>query len=68
MDKARWLGISCPLCGQELNSWDVRCSKSVRYLDYQICENCLCKEYDMEKEEFRDRMEAYFEIRPCRGL
>ena len=43
MDKARWLGISCPLCGQELNSWDVRCSKSVGYLDYQICENCLCK-------------------------
>lgn len=32
MDKVRWLGITCPLCGQELNSWDVRCSKAVGLL------------------------------------
>lgn len=35
MNKLRWLGISCPVCGQELNSWDVRCSKAVGYLKYQ---------------------------------
>ena len=40
MDKLRWLGISCPVCGQELNSWDVRCSKAVGYLKYQVCEHC----------------------------
>lgn len=68
MDKVRWLGMACLLCGRELNSWDVRCAKAVGYLKYQVCERCLCKEYDMEIDVFRDRMEAYFGIRPCRGL
>ncbi len=68
MDKAYWLGISCPICSHKLNSWDVRCSKAVGYLKYQICEKCLCREYDMEVPNFRSRMEDYFGMRPCRGL
>lgn len=68
MEKLHWLDISCPVCGQRLNSWDVRCSKAVGYLKYQVCEKCLCKEYDMEVSTFRFYMEDYFGMRPCMGI
>lgn len=67
-EKLRWLDITCPACGRRLNSWDVRCSKALGYLKYQICESCLCAEYDRDVESFRSTMETFFGMRPCRGL
>ena len=66
--KLRWLEISCPRCGEQLNSWDVRCAKALGYLKYQICERCICKEYGQELNELRRTMENYFGMRPCRGI
>lgn len=68
MDKVRWLDINCPKCSQQLNSWDVRCSKALGYRIYQVCEKCLCKEYDMTKDEFRRHMEDFLGLRPCMGI
>ena len=55
-------------CGSRLNSWDVKCSKALGYLKYQVCEKCLCKEYDVTVEELRAEMEDYFGMRPCKGI
>lgn len=68
MPKLRKLGIPCPLCGQELNSWDNRASRALGYLHYQVCESCLCKEYGKNRDEFRDILEEYFGMRPCKGI
>ncbi len=68
MPKARKLGIPCPLCGRELNSWDDRASRALGYLSYQVCEDCLCKEYGKSQDEFRDILEDFFGMRPCAGI
>lgn len=56
----------CILCGKEMNSWDVRLSKTLKCGNR--CEECLCGIYGFKQEAFRAKMEAYFDIRPCRGI
>lgn len=60
-------GQYCHSCGQELTSWEIRCSKALAYRNY-VCEQCIAKEYDLTPDEFRDKLEDYFGMRPCRGL
>ena len=66
--KVQWLDAKCPRCGDAMNSWDVRCSKALGYKTFQVCEKCLCKEYDVTVEEFRGLLEGHFGMRPCAGI
>ena len=59
--------MSCNCCGNELNSWDKRLSRTLAY-KYPVCESCIAKEYDMERVELRKRMEDFFGMRPCVGI
>ncbi len=45
MARLRKLGIPCPLCGRELNSWDDRTSKALGYKTYQVCEHRFLSTY-----------------------
>lgn len=65
--KVKWLDLNCNQCGQQLNSWDTRLSKTLAY-KISVCEKCIAKEYDMEVEALRKRMEDFFDMRPCQGL
>ena len=65
--KVKWLDLNCNQCGQRLNSWDARLSKTLAY-KIPVCEKCIAKEYDMETEALRKRMEDFFDMRPCQGL
>lgn len=65
--KGKWLDGTCPVCDGKINSWDQRCSKALGYNTIH-CEKCICQEYDREVEDFRDYMEGYFGMRPCRGI
>ena len=65
--KVRWLDKSCNKCGEQLNSWDVRLSKTLAYKN-PVCEKCIAEEYDMDVEALRDKMENFFGMRPCVGL
>ena len=67
MAKVKWLDEDCHICEQRLNSWDARVSKALLYKN-KTCEKCIAKEYDMDVEALRTRMEHYFDIRPCQGL
>lgn len=67
MGKARWTDQECGLCGRRLNSWDIRLSKTLAYKN-QVCEDCSAKEYGMERERLRARMEDFFGLRPCQGI
>jgi hypothetical protein len=67
MSKVKWLDENCNSCGSQLNSWDARLSKALAYR-YPICEKCIAKEYDMEVDVLRNRMEDYFGMRPCQGI
>ena len=67
MQKVKWIDEDCHICHQRLNSWDARLSKTLLYKN-KICEKCIAKEYDMDVEDLRTRMEDYFDIRPCQGL
>ena len=67
-DKVKWLDLNCPGCGEQLNSWDVRCSKALGYKKYQVCETCITKEYDVDVDELRATMERVFGMQPCQGL
>lgn len=67
MAKVKWLDEECNVCGQRLNSWDVRLSKALAYKN-KTCEKCIAKEYDMDVDVLRERMEDFFDIRPCQGL
>lgn len=58
---------TCNLCGETLNSWDLRCSKALGYKN-PICEICIAKEYGKTKEELREIMEEFFGLRPCLGI
>lgn len=64
----RKLSVKCPLCGEQLNTWDVQVSKALGYLRYQVCETCICNEYGVDRDELRDQMEDYFGMRPCKGI
>lgn len=65
--QVKWIDEDCHICNQRLNSWDARLSKTLLYKN-KICEKCIAKEYDMDVEALRTRMEDYFDIRPCQGL
>lgn len=49
-----------------MNTWDMKLTKTFK--TYNICEACFCKIYDMEKDAFRDTMENYYGLRPCKGI
>lgn len=65
--KGKWLDESCNSCGRQINTWDKRISKVLAY-KYPCCEECIAKEYDVEPEALRSRMENIFGMRPCLGL
>lgn len=67
MDKLKRVDQYCNCCGNQLNSWDLRCSKALAY-KIPVCEKCIAEEYDETIESFRSRMEWFFGIRPCIGL
>jgi predicted ATP-dependent serine protease len=57
----------CHICGHQLNSWDGRCSKALKFKNAS-CEGCISKAYDMRVKDFRPMMENYFGMRPCMGI
>lgn len=63
----RHTGQYCNACGQELTSWDLRCSKALGYKQ-PVCETCIAKEYDKTVEELRNTLEGHFGMKPCMGL
>ncbi len=65
--KLRWLDEACNICGQRLNSWDARLSKTLAYKN-KVCEKCIANEYDMDVDALRERMEDFFGMRPCQGI
>ena len=67
MKSLKWLDETCNNCGQQINSWDKRISKVLAYR-YPCCEACIAREYDMDIDVLRERMEHYLGIRPCLGL
>ncbi|KLU61860.1 hypothetical protein CEB3_c17780 [Peptococcaceae bacterium CEB3] len=66
MKGIRQTGQYCS-CGQELTSWDIRCSKALGYKN-PVCEKCLAQEYEVSIDEVRGRLEDFFGMRPCQGL
>lgn len=62
-----WLDEFCVACGSQINSWDKRCDKALAYKN-PTCENCIAKEYGVDKDELRDKMEDFFGMRPCVGI
>lgn len=60
-------GKHCHGCGQELTSWDIRCSKALAYKNPH-CESCIAKEYDKTVDELRDTLKDFFGMRPCMGV
>jgi len=64
---AKRIEESCNICGQQLNSWDARLSKTLAY-KIPVCEECIAKEYDVETDALRSRMEDFFGMRPCAGI
>ena len=67
MKSLKWLDEAGNNCGQHINSWDKRISKVLAYR-YPCCEACIAREYDMDIDVLRERMEHYLGIRPCLGL
>ena len=67
MKSLKWLDAASNNCGQQINSWDKRISKVLAYR-YPCCEACIAREYDMDIDVLRERMEHYLGIRPCLGL
>lgn len=66
-ERVKWLDKYCNICGEQLNSWDARLSKTLAY-KIPVCEKCIAKEYDMDVNALRDRMEDFFGMRPCQGI
>jgi predicted amidophosphoribosyltransferase len=67
MNKLKWLDENCHVCEKQLNSWDKRCSKALKYKN-TVCEQCICKEYDKDIEDFRATMNHFFGLIPCMGI
>ena len=65
--QGRWLDEYCHTCGQQLNTWDKRCSKALAYRSL-VCESCIAKEYDRTVDDMRDMFEGFFGMRPCMGI
>ncbi len=66
MSRVKWLDETCYKCGAQMNTWDMKLTKTFK--TYNICEACFCKIYDMDKDAFRDTMENYYGLRPCKGI
>lgn len=66
-DKVKLLDEYCHVCGEQLNSWDAKCSKALTYKN-KVCEKCIAKEYDINTDAFRSYMEDFFGMRPCMGI
>lgn len=66
MAKVRWLDEYCHKCGEQMNSWDMRLTKTFKVKN--TCEKCFCDIYDMDQERFRSSMEDFFGMRPCQGI
>lgn len=64
--KVRWLDEYCHKCNCQMNSWDMRLTKTFKV--HNTCERCFCEIYDMDTESFRNQMEDFFGMRPCQGL
>ena len=59
--------MCCRACGNEVNSWDKRCSAALGY-QHIVCEKCIAREYDKTVAEVRGIMEDFFGMRPCQGI
>lgn len=55
----------CHKCGCKLGSWDEMLTEAFK--TYDICEQCFCDIYNMDKDALRVRMTRYFGMRPCMG-
>ena len=66
-DKITWLDEYCNVCGEQLNSWDMRISKALVYKK-PVCEKCIAKEYDRDVDSLREYFERIFGMRPCLGI
>lgn len=58
---------NCNVCDKQLNTWDAKVSKILAY-KIPVCEKCIAKEYDMDTDELRARIENFFGERPCMGI
>lgn len=67
MSTIKYMDKNCNICENQLNTWDTRLSKTLAY-KYPICECCIAKEYDMDIEALRDKMENFYGMRPCMGI
>jgi len=65
--KIKWLDEYCHNCGEQLNSWDARCSKALHYKN-AVCEKCIADEYGVDVNELRATFESHFGMTPCMGL
>ena len=66
-ERVKWLDENCNCCGNQLNSWDAKLSKTLMY-KYKVCEKCIAKEYGMETDKLRDTMKELDGLRPCAGI
>lgn len=65
--KSRLINEYCDMCGKQLNTWDKKCYSAFKMKP--LCESCISKEYfDISVEEFRNVMQEYFGLRPCKGI
>ena len=67
MPTLRWLDKECNSCGKQLNTWDMRLSKTLTY-EFPVCEHCIAVEYDMDVAVLRSHFENVFGLVPCTGL
>ena len=67
MEHVKWLDEHCNVCGNQLNSWDAKISKTLQY-KYKCCEKCIAKEYDIEIPKLRDTMKDLYGLLPCAGI
>ena len=67
MAKVKMLDEDCNICGQQLNTWDARLSKTLMYQN-NVCEKCIAEEYDMDVDKLRSYFEDVFGMKPCTGL
>ena len=67
MAHVKWLHLPCHVCGEELNTWDMRISHALGY-EHITCEKCVAKEYGLSVTEVRKTLEEHFGLQPCQGI
>lgn len=65
--RVTWLDAHCHVCGEQLNSWDKKCSNALGY-EYLVCERCIAAEYDQTTDELRHTLEEHLGMLPCLGI